>query len=394
MASPQKENGYVEVALDLFAALMVAGFTDYERAILAETVCHHYGVTKRKYAPLHPLDLQTTIGVDHHNMRKAMKRLVDANVLIPVGKDGIQYRLNKDYESWRPASGALNVRLGGRLLGFVQGCLDRFKPKHISGSKKTPDDSRLGSKKTLESAPMGSKWTPGDAPMGSSQTPIDTTGRGVGGKEERGRARASEDLEIGDLEKGEGGEAPARPPVSASPPPTRKPGDWPTLADRIAGEVFGLTDSEGNADPDQAKLIGVWIEGASERAALAAAYKAKASGKRDPVRWFIGMCKNGLEEPSATNGKPRNGEVPYRPVAPLTPEQAAERERLARQVAEDNRRREAEDAALRARWDALADAERARITAKVKAENPQFARMPAMVRALALQAFAAQGVEA
>ena len=125
------------------------------------------------------------------------------------------------------------------------------------------------------------------------------------------------------------------------------PPDTADLAGRVVAEVFGLGDSAGVPDWDAAGMVRQWIAGYSERAVLAAAHEARRRAKGDPLRFFVGMCRNGLDEPTTPPGPkpatPRSGPANSTADADLTPFQ-----RRQRALSEGFARRKAERAAQKA----------------------------------------------
>lgn len=135
MASPQIENGFVMIALDLFAAIMAADLRNRDKVVLAEVLLQTYGPLKRRSVHLDHVTLEHYTGIHRNNARAGIKSLVQGKLLI-LQPDG-SYRFNKDYESWDMGGQTFAVRLGGSLLRFIQSAVSRFG-KSIKTSRSFP----------------------------------------------------------------------------------------------------------------------------------------------------------------------------------------------------------------------------------------------------------------
>jgi hypothetical protein len=290
MARPQLAEGYAQLALELIPALLACGLSSYDGLVLAEILVQQYGPRKRMAAIFSPAEYQCLTGIDHHNMRRSIKNLVRYGMIRPVGSDGIQFAFVADWESWQPPLGKLSDRLGGALKRVIRSTLERFGHKHASGSTQTP-----------RARPAGSIQTPDGPREGSIQTPDSVAPLGGRGGIGTAGAPASEDPEKKEPEEGAGGARLRTIPFDEEKYRAGR------LADRVVGEVFGLRDSAGNPDHDQAAMLACWIGTASDAAVMAAAHKAKLKAKGDPISFLVGMCRKGLEEP---------GEVPPPRPAP------------------------------------------------------------------------------
>lgn len=130
------------IALDLFPAIMSAGLSTYAQVVLAEVVLQSYGKRKCPVVQLPSVDIQEITGVDRCNVRRAVRELVDANILVVNGPG---YSINKDYETWTPKAGPLKDRLNGSLLKWIShapGRLGKTK-NHVSTQTPKTDVGRV-----------------------------------------------------------------------------------------------------------------------------------------------------------------------------------------------------------------------------------------------------------
>ncbi len=126
------------IALDLLPAIMSAGLSSYAQIVLSEVILQSYGARKSKTVYLPSVDIQEITGVDRCNVRRAVRELIDANILVESGGG---YEINKDYESWTPKAGPLKERLEGRLLTWITHCPDRLGKLQNHVSTETRDVS-------------------------------------------------------------------------------------------------------------------------------------------------------------------------------------------------------------------------------------------------------------
>jgi hypothetical protein len=117
MASPQTENGFVMIALDLFAAIMMADLPNRCMIVLSYHLIHSYGPTKKRDVFLDPATIEEHTRLHRNNVRRAVKELADAKIL--MRRVGGAYRFNKDYEAWMPGGKPFVGRLGGGPVEFT-----------------------------------------------------------------------------------------------------------------------------------------------------------------------------------------------------------------------------------------------------------------------------------
>lgn len=337
------------VALDLFAALMAADLPNRSAIVLAEVLLQTYGPRKPKRGVkaihLDPAQIEHYTGLHRNNARKAVHELVAANILLP--QDDGAYKFNKDYESWTPGGEPLAERLGGGLIRFAASALSRHGISNESASTpiqrdcpSTDDAIQRDSHEAGHVNPTG-LGSGGACESNGIGPTVDVTGGNIGSA----GACAPEDLEI----REERTKTPPNPPSggrvggrdSASPDSGKTDpakAEANRIADAVIRGVFEMVDSAGNPDPDAAGMLACWIIGASERAVTAAARHAKLKAKRDPLRFLVGMCQNGLEEPPAgavipnalTNGKPAPKRLPDEEIERMQAEEIARRRRTRR----------------------------------------------------------------
>jgi hypothetical protein len=104
MAKPDTDDGWIKLAHELFAALMLADLTKAERMILHEVLNQMYrGPVKHRTATIKPAELCQRLGCLREYAWKGLKGLVDAGILIKQKPD--TFTFVKDYESWTRKGG-------------------------------------------------------------------------------------------------------------------------------------------------------------------------------------------------------------------------------------------------------------------------------------------------
>lgn len=131
------------ITLDLFGAIMCAGFSTYSQIILAHTVAQFYGPLKKEVVFLSASEASELTGLDRGNARKAINELIDAQVLLPVGG---AFSFNKNFDSWTPKLGKIEERLGGKLHAWTDSLPVSF------GRKKVPIDPESTKTQTIVAA--------------------------------------------------------------------------------------------------------------------------------------------------------------------------------------------------------------------------------------------------
>ena len=103
VASPQKENGFTAIAHEILEAIQHFKFTLNELKIILCVFRYTYGFNRKT----HSMSLsffEKHTGLSRSRINKALKNLVDNNVLIITKKGDVktpnEYMFNKDYDSW------------------------------------------------------------------------------------------------------------------------------------------------------------------------------------------------------------------------------------------------------------------------------------------------------
>jgi hypothetical protein len=99
VANPQTERGFVMLALDVFAALVVADLPKREWIVLSEVLMVCYGHRKRRDVFLDPISIEDYSGLHRNNARRAIAALVAKGILHRNANGS--YRFEKDWEAWR-----------------------------------------------------------------------------------------------------------------------------------------------------------------------------------------------------------------------------------------------------------------------------------------------------
>ena len=101
MANPQKENGYVGIANELFEAICNARFTGRQYAVLLSVIRLTYGYNHKK-SPISVRELSHMTGITHSHISETVSELIEKSVMIEYGVHG-QTRIlgiNKNYDEW------------------------------------------------------------------------------------------------------------------------------------------------------------------------------------------------------------------------------------------------------------------------------------------------------
>jgi hypothetical protein len=100
VASPQKENGFAQIATELLPAIfrLITRLGSTQATVLAEVLAVQYGKDKPDAVRLEFKAMEESTGLSRSHLTRAASSLVRRNVLVKVGH-GL-YRFNKDYETW------------------------------------------------------------------------------------------------------------------------------------------------------------------------------------------------------------------------------------------------------------------------------------------------------
>ena len=102
MANPQKENGFVQIANELFEAIyMQFDFTKRQLRVLSTIIRHTYGWNK-KTCTMSLREISAETGIDHRHVSTALQELSEKSVLYVEGlsTETRTYKLNKNYDEW------------------------------------------------------------------------------------------------------------------------------------------------------------------------------------------------------------------------------------------------------------------------------------------------------
>lgn len=102
MASPQKENGFVAIANELFEAIyMHFDFTKRQLKVISAVIRHTYG-WGRKTCTLSLREIGRETGLDYRHVSTTVQELIECAVLHVSGERGGSktYALNKNYDEW------------------------------------------------------------------------------------------------------------------------------------------------------------------------------------------------------------------------------------------------------------------------------------------------------
>jgi phage replication O-like protein O len=97
MASPQAENGHIDVAHEVAEAVMKTNFSAYQTRIIFAVWRKTWGWHKKSdWIPLSQFVEMTEISKSH--VSRTLRELIDRNVIIKIDNE---IAFNKDYEQWR-----------------------------------------------------------------------------------------------------------------------------------------------------------------------------------------------------------------------------------------------------------------------------------------------------
>lgn len=115
-ASPQLENGYTRLANELLDALIGAGLTARQWAVVMAVIRKTYGFNKKSdEIGLSQLSLST--GIDKSHVSRAVRELEALNVLTrEAGTHGHRLGVNKNHKQWGVAESATGLPNQQRLL--------------------------------------------------------------------------------------------------------------------------------------------------------------------------------------------------------------------------------------------------------------------------------------
>jgi hypothetical protein len=139
MARPRTDLGFVQIALDLFPAIMAADLSNREMIVLAEILLQCYGPAKRPTAVIDPVEVERLTGLHRNNVRRALAGLQAAGMIATTPDGSIDFI--KDWETWKPKGESLIERLGGGIKRFALSAISRFGRKYTSRNGTIQEDS-------------------------------------------------------------------------------------------------------------------------------------------------------------------------------------------------------------------------------------------------------------
>jgi hypothetical protein len=297
MARPQTKDGFVMIALDLFAAIMAADLPNRCQIVLAEALLELYGPKKADSVQLVPAAIEQFTGLHRNNARRAIRELTEWHILVSV-PDGA-YGFNKDYETWAVAGKPMAGRLGGGLARFAASAFTRhrIKPTH-----KRPAQSNGIQVVALTSIQRDSGGGTYLNPTGLTLDPLPPD-------PPIGEPRASEELRL-KIKEG-GGFAPActhEEPEPELPPLTPEQAKRKALAEKVSKML-------GDGGPEHAASIDSVIGTHSEAAVMQVA--AQCIGKQSPLLYFFSIVRTtGLDKYELRPGQYRKGTpLPTKPAS-------------------------------------------------------------------------------
>ena len=103
MACPQKENGYTAIANEIMEALSRYRIPGEQMQCLLCVLRKTYGFNKLSDR-ISNRQLSEMTGINRPNVRRAMRCLIEKNVIKKDNRYRPTYRFNKDYQSWKSLS--------------------------------------------------------------------------------------------------------------------------------------------------------------------------------------------------------------------------------------------------------------------------------------------------
>jgi len=101
MASPQRENGHIDIANEIAEALAKTQLSGYESRILWVILRKTYGWHKKEDA-ISITQFQKATGLDRRNIFRTLKKLEDRKIVVKNDNSFIKkWAFQKDYERWK-----------------------------------------------------------------------------------------------------------------------------------------------------------------------------------------------------------------------------------------------------------------------------------------------------
>jgi phage replication O-like protein O len=105
MANPQTENGHTDIANELLEAIIQISLSDYEHRVYWAIIRRTYG-WKKKMDWINNFQISEATGILPCHISRTLKKLLEKNIVL---KDGKQFGINKDYDTW-------NVKLPNQVI--------------------------------------------------------------------------------------------------------------------------------------------------------------------------------------------------------------------------------------------------------------------------------------
>ncbi len=103
MASPQKENGHIQIANELYEMILRSNFTLRELKVILTVMRFTYGFNRKEWE-LSVRFISKATGIKYQHISSSVTSLVEKNVIVisesNTHKQGRILKLNKDYETW------------------------------------------------------------------------------------------------------------------------------------------------------------------------------------------------------------------------------------------------------------------------------------------------------
>jgi phage replication O-like protein O len=120
MANPQKENGFVPIATELFNALVKLRIPGEARQVLDFIILKTYGYNKKSDWISNSQFVKGT-GVGKTHIDRSIEKLLQMNLITQKGNgvtekgkpDRLTYSINKDYDTWKPLPKKVTVAQKG-----------------------------------------------------------------------------------------------------------------------------------------------------------------------------------------------------------------------------------------------------------------------------------------
>jgi phage replication O-like protein O len=148
MASPQVENGHIDIANELAEALARVNLTGHESRLLWCILRKTYGWHKKTDRISYSQFAEAT-GIDHRHVGRALASLKARNLIICQGNGySLEYGLQKDYDQW----GKFTTIRGTEITT-------------ISGTNLPPSEAPIITKLAKNLPPSQDNLPPGQAPI-------------------------------------------------------------------------------------------------------------------------------------------------------------------------------------------------------------------------------------